>query len=98
MNGQNQRLVQIQPSSFSSLDCTQDLRKGGRWFNSWGDQYSFSELLMVIATRFIPLSPLSIVSKIVKWESSQWLGKNIVWITYKKDPQKAWTGALITLI
>ena len=30
-----------------------------------------------IATGFIPLSPLSVVSMMVMWESSQWLGKNI---------------------
>ena len=29
-------------------------------------------------TGFIPLSMLSIVSAMVMWESSQWLGKNIV--------------------
>ena len=33
---------------------------------------------MVIGTGFIPLSLLSVVSTMVMWESSQWLGKNIV--------------------
>ena len=34
--------------------------------------------MVVIATGFIPLSPLSYVSIMVMWERSQWLGKNIV--------------------
>ena len=38
----------------------------------------FYKRLIVIATGLIPLSPLSIVSTMVMWESSQWLGKNIV--------------------
>ena len=33
---------------------------------------------MVIAIGFIPLSPLSVVPTMVKMESSQWLGKDIV--------------------
>ena len=35
-------------------------------------------LMIVIATEFITLSPLSVVSTMVLWESSQWLVKNIV--------------------
>ena len=35
---------------------------------------------MVIATGLIPLSLLSIVSTIVMWESSQWLGKILYWL------------------
>ena len=34
--------------------------------------------MIVIVTGFIPLSPLSVVSTMLMWESSQWLGKNIV--------------------
>ena len=34
--------------------------------------------MIVTATGFIPLSSLSVVSTMVMWESSQWLGKNIV--------------------
>ena len=34
--------------------------------------------MIVIATRFIPFSTLSNVSMIIIWESSQWLGQNIV--------------------
>ena len=54
-------------SSFSSVT---DLRTGGRWFDPWLGQYSFRGLMIVIATGFIPLSPLSVVSTMVKWESS----------------------------
>ena len=41
-------------------------------------QYSFRGLMIVIATGFTPLLLLSVVSTMVMWESSQWLGKNIV--------------------
>ena len=33
-------------------------------------------------------------SILVMWESSQWLGKNIVWSTGKKNFRKAMIGAL----
>ena len=55
-----------------------NLKKGGCWFDSRLGQYSFRGLKIVIATGFIPLSPLSVVSTMVMWESSQWLEKNIV--------------------
>ena len=54
------------------------LRKGGRWFDPRLGQYSFRGLMLVIATGFISLLPLSVVSTLVMWESSQWLGKNSV--------------------
>ena len=57
----------------------------GRWFNPWLGQCSFRRLMIVIATEFIPLSPLSIVSTMVMWESSQWLVKNIVRSTSLKE-------------
>ena len=40
--------------------------------------------MIIIATEFIPLSPLSIISMMVTWESSKWLGKDIVQSTGKK--------------
>ena len=61
-------------------------------------QCSFRRLLIVIATGFIPLSPLSIISTMVMWESSQWLGKNIVPSTGKKNCRKAWVGTLASEI
>ena len=54
------------------------VRQGGRCFDSRLGQYSFRGLTIVITTGFVPLSPLSVVSTMVLWESSQWLGKNIV--------------------
>ena len=78
----------------SSVGSIVDLRTGGRWFDPWLGQYSFQGLMMVIATGFIPLSLLSVVSTMVLWESSQWLGKNIVRSTGKKNSRKAWIGAL----
>ena len=45
--------------------------------------------MIVIATGFIPLSPLSIVSIMTAWESSQWLGKNIVRSTGQKELQES---------
>ena len=44
-------------------------------------QNSFQVLIIVIVTRFIPLSSLSIVLAMVMWENCQCLGKNIVWST-----------------
>ena len=55
-------------------------------------------LVIVIATRLIPLSLLSIVSAMVMWESSRWLGKNVVQSTGKKNSRKAWVGALAAAI
>ena len=64
----------------SSVGSVADLRTGGRFFDPRLGQYSFRGLVIVIATGFVPLSlsPLSVVSTMVMWESSQWLEKNIV--------------------
>ena len=59
----------------SSVGSTEDLRTGGCWFDPQHGQCSLCGLMIVIATGFILLSPLSIVSTIVIKESSQWLGK-----------------------
>ena len=68
----------------SSVDSVGDLRTGGRLFNPRLGQYSFQGLMIVIWTGFISLSPMSVVSTMVMWESSQWLGKNIVhWLKEK---------------
>ena len=50
--------------------------------------------MILIATGFIPFSVLSVVSTMVMWESSQWLGKNIKQHTVKKNSQNVRTGAL----
>ena len=47
---------------------------------------------------FIPISPVSIVSRMFKWESSRWLGKNIVQSTGQKNSSKVWIGALAAAI
>ena len=49
----------------SSVGSVADLRTGGHWFDPRLGQYSFRRLMIVIATGFIPLSPLSIVSRMV---------------------------------
>ena len=49
-----------QAESHSSVGSVADLRKGGRWLDTWLGQYSFRGLIIVTATGFIPLSPLSI--------------------------------------
>ena len=74
----SQRSCYAHAEPHSSVSSITDLHTGGRWFDPWLSQYSFQVLMIVIATGFIPLSPLSIVSTVIMWESSQWLGKNIM--------------------
>ena len=62
----------------SSVGSVADLRTGSLWFDPRLGQHLFRELMIVIATGSIPSSPLSIVSTIVMWKISQWLGKNIM--------------------
>ena len=52
--------------------------KINRWFDPQLGQYSFQGLMADISTGSIPLPLLSIVSTTVMWESSLWLGQNIV--------------------
>ena len=68
----------ISRAPYSSVGSAVDLRTGGHWLDPELAQYSFRELMIAIATGFISLSPLSVVSTTFMWESSQWLGKNIV--------------------
>ena len=49
----------------SSVGGVADLRTGGRWFDPRLGQYSFQGLMIVMATGFIPFSPLSAVSTMV---------------------------------
>ena len=53
------KLIVAKPHS--SVGSVADLRTGGRWFDPQLGQYSFQGLMIIIATGFIPLSPLSIV-------------------------------------
>ena len=82
----------------SSAGIIEDLGSGGRWFVPRLDQYSFQELMIFIAPRFIHPSTLSIISTTVMWESIQWLGQNIVRSTGYKNSRKAWIGVLARAI
>ena len=62
----------------SSVGRVAGLRTGGRWFDPRLSQYPVRGLMIVIATGFILFSQMSVVSRLVMWESSQRLGKNIV--------------------
>ena len=60
------RIVLVQISRAgpdSSVASVQDLGTGGRWLDPRLGQYSFRELMIVVATGLISLSPMSIVSK-----------------------------------
>ena len=60
-----------------SVGSVVDLRTGGRWPDSQLGQYSFQGLMIVIATGFIPLSPL------VRCFDNSYLGKQpVVWKDY----------------
>ena len=78
-----------------SVSNIADFRTGGCWFDPRLGQHSFPGLMIVIATGFIPLSLLSVVSAM---ESSQWLGKNIEQSTGLKNSRKAWIGVLAAVI
>ena len=68
--------IEAEPHSF--VCSISNFRTRGHLFNPWLGQYFFRRLTIFIVTVFIPLSMLSVVSTMAKWESSQWLGKNIV--------------------
>ena len=76
----------------NSIGSIQDLRTGGRWFDTRFDQYLFRASIVVIATGIIPPPRISIVSTIILWESSQWFGKNIVWSLVRRSPGHDCTG------
>ena len=61
----------------SSVGSVAGLRTGGRWCDPRLGLYFFRRSMIVIATGFIPFSTLSVVSTMVMWESSKWLGRNI---------------------
>ena len=82
----------------SSVGSVVDLRTGCCLFDPRLGQYSFQGLMMVIVIGFVPFSLLSVVSTMGVWESSQWLGKNIVRSTGYKNSRKAWIGALAAAI
>ena len=69
----------VEPNS--SVSSVADLRTGGSWLDPRLCQCYFQGLMIVVTLGLIPLSPLSVVSTMVMLESSQWVGKNIVWST-----------------
>ena len=87
-----------EPFPKSWVSNMQDLKTGGRWFDSQLGQYSFQGLMIAIATGFISLSLLFVVSTMVVWKSSQWLGNNIVRSTGQKNFRKTLRGALAPVI
>ena len=64
------------PLPHSSVGSVADSRTGGHWFDPQSGQYSFQGLMIVIATRFIPLSLQSIVSTVVMWALKEY------WVEY----------------
>ena len=58
----------------------------------------FFPRLIVVATGFIPLSLLFIVSTMADWEKRQSFRKNIVRSTGKNNSRKKWIGALAAAI
>ena len=61
-----------------SVCSVPDLRTRGRWFDPRLGQYSFRGLMIVIATGFIPLSPLSCV-----YMDNDYMGKQpVAWKEY----------------
>ena len=82
-----------EPIPISSVGSVADLRTGGPWVDPRLGQYSFPGLMIVIATGFIPLSPLSVVSTM--WEGSQWLEKECCaeyWINELQESMGKCTG------
>ena len=72
----------------SSVGTVQDLRTGGRWFDPTLGQYSYQGLMIVIATGFIPLSPLSVVSTTVCGKAASGLERILCGVLVKRTPGK----------
>ena len=68
----------IFPSPHRSVSCVKDFRTGGLLYEPLAGPFSFPGLMTIVVTGFLPQPLLSIVLMMVMWESSQWLGKNIV--------------------
>ena len=76
--------------------CGKGLSTRGRWFDP--RTISVGLLMTVDAIGLIPLSPLTYVSTMVLWESSQWHVKNIMWNTGKRTSRKLLVSALAAAI
>ena len=79
----------MQRLAHSSVGSVADLRTGGRWFDLQLGQYSFRGLMIVIATGFIPLSPLSVVSTKKKYaKAASGLERILCRVLVKRTPGK----------
>ena len=81
------------------VGSVQRLRIGGRWFDAWTPPLSFQGLTVVSEIELKILSPLTPVSKMVMWESSQWIEKTVVVRNAgKRNLRKKWKCALTAAI
>ena len=71
----------------STVGSVADVRTGGRWFDPLLSQYSFRGLMIVIATGFTPLSPLSVVSTMVCWKTASGLERILCGVLVKRPPE-----------
>ena len=72
----------------SSVGSIVDLRTGGRWLDPQLGQYSLRGLMIVIATGFIPLSPRSIVLKMVHGKAASGLERILCGVLGNRTPGK----------
>ena len=86
MSNDHSTLDQAEPHS--SVGSSADLRTGGQWFDLRLGQYSFRGLMIVIATGFIPLSPLSVVSTMVIAKAASGLERILCGVLVKRTPGK----------
>ena len=91
-----QPLTENVPSPRSSVGSTEHLRTGCRWFEPPARPLFFPEF--DDSPGLIHLAPLSIVSTMVMWKSSLWVGKNIVRSSDTKNFRKTQIGALVAEI
>ena len=64
-----------------------NLRTGGRLFDPWLCQYSIGGLMIVIATGFIPLSPLSVFLTIVCGKAGNGLERILCSVLVKRTAE-----------
>ena len=77
--------------SLTSVHCFNygDVGKQPVTLKEYCAEYWLKELIIVFGTGLVPPLPLSIVLIMVMWESSQWLGNNIMkGIAVKRTPGK----------
>ena len=72
----------------SLVGTVPDLRTGGRWLDPERAQNSFQGLMIVITTKVIPRSPLSIVSTIAMWKAAIDFERILSGVLIKRTPAK----------